>query len=242
MIGPRIEYHERPGGRRSQRICAALLGLCVLGLSPSFALGETPQAAAEREYQVKAAFVYNFLKFVVGGRFGTLDDKGGSNGDPNEVLRVGIVGRAPSKEGLASLQGKVVKDKRIEVRFFEGLEDRKEADAKTTEPHPQMKELRQCHVLFFCPSEKPFLARLLPALQKDGLLLVGDTPGFLEAGGVINLMIEDKKVRFEINLAAAAREHLQIRSSLLRLALRTIEHDSLEKPDDEGKSHGSKKP
>jgi len=91
-----------------------------------------------------------------------------------------------------------------------------------------MGEIRQCHVLFVCPSEKPFLARILPPVQKAGILLVGDTASFLEAGGTINLVIEEKKVRFEINLAAARRAQLQIRSSLLRLAIRTIEHDSLE--------------
>jgi len=210
-----------------------VLGLFVLSLPLSQARGETAQAALDREYQVKAAFVYNFLKFVAGGRFGSIDDKGGSDADPNGVIWVGIIGRAPSKEGLASLRGKVVRDKRIEVRSFEGLEDLKDGERKIPEQHPRMNELRKCHVLFVCPSEKPFLSRLLPPLQKDGLLLVGDTPGFLEAGGVINLVIEDKKVRFEINLAAAAREELQIRSSLLRLAIRTVEHDSLEKQDHE---------
>jgi hypothetical protein len=47
-------------------------------------------------------------------------------------------------------------------------------------------------------------------------------------------VIEEKKTRFEVNLAVAAREKLLIRSSLLRLAVRTIEHDSLERADDEG--------
>jgi hypothetical protein len=210
-----------------------ILGLFVLSLPLSQARGETAQAALDREYQVKAAFVYNFLKFVVGGQFGPLDDKGGSDADPNGVIWVGIIGRAPSKEGLASLRGKLVRDKRIEVRFFEGLEDLKDAEQKIPEQHPQMAEIRKCHVLFVCPSEKPFLSRILPPLQKDGILLVGDTPGFLEAGGIINLVIEDKKVRFEINLAAAAREKLQIRSSLLRLAIRTIEHDQLERQGNE---------
>lgn len=236
----RIKRNVRPPGIRCPGFRAVVLALFVLALPLSQARGETAQAALDREYQVKAAFMYNFLKFVAGGRFGPLDEKGGSNADPNHVIWVGVIGKAPSKEGLASLQGKVVRDRRIEVRFFEGLEDSKDTEQKVPEPHPRMKELRQCHVLFVCPSEKPFLARLLPPLQRDGILLVADTPGFLEAGSVINLLIEDKKVRFEINLAAAAREKLQIRSSLLRLALRTIEHDSLEASDNRNKQHGNK--
>jgi hypothetical protein len=230
-----MERTTRPREIRSQGIHAAILGLFVLSALSSQARGETAQVTLDREYQIKAAFVYNFLKFVVGGRFRPPDGKAGSAVDPNEVLLVGIVGRTPSKESFAGLQGRLAKDKRIEVRYFNGFEDGKDAEQKIPEQHPQMADIRKCHVLFLCPSEKPFLARILPRLQKDGILLVGDTPGFLEAGGVINLLIEEKKVRFEINLAAAARAKLQIRSSLLRLAMRTIEHDSLEGKDDEGK-------
>ncbi len=189
--------------------------------------------AADREYKVKAAFIYNFLKFVVGGRFGSADDKAAVAADPNSVLLVGVVGRAPSRESFAELQGQPVKDRRIKIQFFPGFEDLKDAQQKTPPEYPQLEALKKCQVLFFCPSEKPFLARFLPRLQRDGILLIGDTPGFLEAGGIINLLIEDNKVRFEVNLAAGGREKLQIRSSLLRLAVRTIEHDSLEEQEHE---------
>lgn len=212
------------GGRRRLRLllawCAALLAAW-----PGAALHA--QEGSDLEYKVKAALVYNFLKFIVGGRLGAPDEKAGSNADPNEAIRVGVVGRIPSKQGFAELQGRPFRDQHLEVRFFPGFEDLKDAEQKVPSLHPQMAEIRQCHVLFVGPSEKPFLARILPPLQKEGLLLVGDTPGFLEAGGTINLVIAEKKVRFEINLAAAARGKLQIRSSLLRLALRTIEHDSM---------------
>ena len=199
----------------------------------------TPLAATEtapnREYEIKAAFVYNFLKFVVGGRFGSVDDKDVPNADPNSVIRVGVMGKLPWKEGFAELQGKLVHNRRMEVRFFQGFEDLIDSEQKIPEQHPQMGEIRKCHVLFLCPSEKVHLSRILPLLQKDGILLVGDTPGFLEAGVVINLVVGEKKVRFEINMAAARRAKLQIRSSLLRLAIRTIEHDQLEKDTDERK-------
>jgi hypothetical protein len=57
----------------------------------------------------------------------------------------------------------------------------------------------------------------------------------MEDGGIINLVIEEKKVRFEVNLAAARRAKLQIRSSLLRLAIRTLEHDALENQNQENR-------
>ena len=193
------------------------------------------QSAAGMEYKVKAAFVYNFLKFVVGGRFGPGDDKERQPADPNAALVVGVLGRLPAKEGFLELQGKPAKDTRIRVRFFTGFADPNDSAAALPEQHPQMAELRRCHVLFVGPSERPYLGRILPPLQKDGILLVGDTPGFLEAGGMINFLVEDKKVRFEINLAATRRAKLQIRSSLLRLAVRILEHDRLERQEDEGK-------
>ena len=58
--------------------------------------------------------------------------------------------------------------------------------------------------------------------------------GFLDAGGVINFAIEDKKIRFDINTTAANRARLPIRSKLLRLARRVVKHDSVEGQEDEG--------
>jgi hypothetical protein len=52
---------------------------------------------------------------------------------------------------------------------------------------------------------------------------VGEMPGFLEAGGIMNFLMEDNKVRFEVNAAAAKHAKLKIRSQLLRLAKRVIE-------------------
>jgi hypothetical protein len=211
-----------------------ILLVAFLALHPALVYGQAAEeSASQREYKVKAAFVYNFLKFVVGGRFGAADEKAGSDSDPNGTIVVGVCGKVSSKESFAELQGKPVKDKQVKVQFFKGFDDLKDSEQKIPDQHPQMAEIRKCHVLFVCPSEKPFWPRVLPLLQKEGILLVGDTPGFLEAGGIINLVIEDKKVRFEVNLAAAARGKLQIRSSLLRLAIRTMEHDPLEKQGNE---------
>ena len=211
-----------------------ILLVAFLALNPALVYGQAAEeSASQREYKVKAAFVYNFLKFVVGGRFGAAVEKAESDTDPNGTIVVGVCGKVPSQESFAELQGKLAKDKQVKVRFFKGFDDLKDSEQKIPDQHPQMAEIRKCHVLFVCPSEKPFWSKVLPPLQKEGILLVGDTPGFLEAGGIINLVIEDKKVRFEVNLAAAARGKLQIRSSLLRLAIRTIEHDPLEKQGNE---------
>ncbi|HNS22580.1 MAG TPA: YfiR family protein [Sedimentisphaerales bacterium] len=184
--------------------------------------------AVDREYRIKAAFVYNFLKFVDGGRFTPKQEKKKDEIDPNDSLVVGILGVPPSRVAFEELQGKQIGNRLIIVRWFRGFEALAGEDKTFPKQHPDFDAIRACHVLVLCPSEKAFLSRILTPLRASGVLTVGDVPSFLESGGVINLLIEDRKVRFEINLAAAVRARLTIRSSLLRLAVRTIEHDQLE--------------
>jgi len=198
--------------------------------------------ASDREYKVKAAFIYNFLKFVEGGRFAPSQGGKADKSDPNNVIVIGILGVPPSRAAFEEFQDKQVANRSIVVRWFKGFEELKDEDKKTPQQHPDIEQVRKCHVLFLCPSEKPFLQRVLPHLQDSGMLTVGDVPVFLEAGGAINLFIEDKKVRFEINLAATARAKLAVRSSLLRLAVRTIEQDRLTPREDQEKSGGNARP
>jgi len=182
----------------------------------------------DREYRVKAAFVYNFLKFVEGGRFAPAQGEKKNEADPNAPLVIGVLGVPPSRVAFEEVQGKQIGNRWIAVRWFRGLEELADKDKKVPAQHPDLDRIRACHVLFVCPSERAFLLRILPYLRESGMLTVGDVPSFLDAGGTINLLVEDRKVRFEINLMAAARAKLVIRSSLLRLAVRTVEHDQLE--------------
>jgi hypothetical protein len=213
------EYSTKDSGRHAGRllICTAAL---LVGLSAAPAWGETD---SDKEYKVKAAFVLNFLKFIDGGRLNQAGD------EANSPIVVGVLGKLPSTGALEELAGKEVKDRSIVVRRFRGFEECRTNSGTIPEQHPDIGEIRKCHLLFVCPSEKAFLGRILPAVSTAGMLTVADTDGFLAAGGVINFVIKDKKVRFEINLAAGTREKLQIRSSLLRLAIRIIEDDELEK-------------
>ena len=99
--------------------------------------------------------------------------------------------------------------------------------------------VKSCHVLFVCASEKDRLKDLLDPLRTQTILTVADVPGFLEAGGMINFIIEDNKVRFDVNAAATARAKLEIRSKLLRLA-RTVKNDKLEGSADDSRPPQSK--
>ena len=70
------------------------------------------------------------------------------------------------------------------------------------------------------------MANILESVKEQGILTIADTKGFLEAGGIINLMMEEKKVRFEINMVAAKKSGIQIRSQLLRLAKKVIKQET----------------
>lgn len=230
----RSNSHDRMSrdGRRGRNVALAAIAL-------TWVHGAAIQAdnAADREYKIKAAFIYNFLKFVEGGRFVPAPEKKAGEPDPNDPIVIGILGVPPSRAAFAEFTGKEVANRRIAVLWFKGFEELADEDDKIPEQHPDLERIRKCHVLFVCPSEKTFLTRILPPLRDSGILIIGDVPTFLEAGGTINLLIENKKVRFEINLAAVTRAKFTVRSSLLRLAFRTIEHDRLEPRQDEEASH-----
>ncbi len=193
------------------------------------------EESPDREYRIKAAFIYNFLKFVEGGRFTPPPEKEPGGDKPDPSIIVGVLGEPPSRIAFEEFKDRTVGNRPVRLcwfRPFAELIDKKEGIPKE---HADLEKMRQCHVLFVCPSESPFLQWILPPLRQDGLLTVGDVPGFLEAGGMVNLLLVEKKVRFEINLAAATRAKLVIRSSLLRLAVRTLERDQLEPKKDEEK-------
>jgi hypothetical protein len=218
-----------------------LLGLAVCVLA-SFCGVLRADEASDREYKVKAAFVYNFLKFVEGGRFTPAQEAKTGQPDPNDPIVVGVLGVPPSRIAFQELKDKKVGNRPVQIRWFKGFAELAGEDGTAPQLHPDLDGIRKCHTLFICPSEKSFLPQILPSLRDNGILTVGDIPQFLEAGGLINLLIEDKKVRFEVNLAAAVRAHLVIRSSLLRLAVRTVEHDRLEVREDQEKPGGSSHP
>ena len=191
-------------------------------------------AATDREYHLKAAFLYNFMMFVEGKRF-EWEPHDKETADPNERVQIGIVGKAPFGDAFEPLKDKKIKNRRVVVKRFKGFAELVDKDGRSPQQHPQLEAIRQCHVLFICASERAHLNAIIGPIRTLGVLTVADMPGFLEAGGMINFVIEDKKVRFEVNIAAAGRARLQIRAKLLRLAKRVVAHDAFEKTDEEGR-------
>lgn len=147
----------------------------------------------EREYQIKAAFLYNFAKFV------DWPDEAFAN-DKNSFI-IGVLGTDPFGTALDSLSGKVVKDKKVVVRRYQTANDAK-----------------NCQILFVGSSERDRLNEILETLKGGHVLAVADLERFAQRGGSVKFKIVDNKVRFDINTDATERAGLKISSKLLSVA------------------------
>jgi hypothetical protein len=170
-----------------------VLGAVVLCLS-----GVSAQSPTADEYQVKATFLYNFAKFV--------EWRPSSFPDASAPLRICVFGQDPFGQELRDITSeKTVNGRRLQVDQVVDLQ-----------------LARTCHILFIASSEKAQLKRIFENLRGTDVLTVGDTKGFAELGGIINFVLENDRVHFEVNRKAAEQAGLQISSKLLSVAKRVI--------------------
>ncbi len=172
--------------RLSVRLAAALLA-CGLW-SPGVG------ARSASEYELKAAFLYNFAKFV---EWPPAVSEG--QGDPMVIC---VVGEDPFGTILdETIKNKTVNGHTIVVRRLKSGHN-----------------VKGCHIVFIGSSQKVHLRSILDSLKGTSILTVGDAEGFAELGGVINFTLVEDHIHFEVNVDAAARAHLKISSKLLILA------------------------
>ena len=174
--------------------------LCVMGLSHSTP-GST-QGQITAEYQVKAAHLCNFTKFVEwpAGTFPAQDT----------ALTIGIVGEDPFGQALDA----------------EALNVTNNGHKMVVERLHWDQNLRQCQVIFIGRTEKKHLGPILSNLKGASILTVSEIENFLPSGGMIGLIFDADRIRFEINLDPADDAHLRISSKLLSLA-RTVKGQPL---------------
>ena len=170
---------------------ALLQGSAILAAEPS--AGE-PSRDTSLEYDVKAAFLFNFAKFVEWP-----EDR--PEGD-RSALVIGVLGVDPFGGALdAAVRDKTVNGRALSVKRFR-----------------EVKDLAPCQILFISASETRRLPEILSRLGGTPILTVGEPEAFTREGGIIRFVTEDNKVRFEINVEAAERANLRISSKLLALA------------------------
>ena len=166
----------------------------LLLLILSLASSSSAQQAQPSEYQVKAAFIFIFAKFV--------EWPAATFADKTSPLRIGVLGDNPFGTDLEQfVRDKTINDHPLEARECRTLE-----------------EAKKCHIVFISASEKNRLPEIIKALQGANILTVGETEGFTESGGIVNFVSEGKKIRFHINDDSAKTEGLKISSKLLSLA------------------------
>jgi hypothetical protein len=188
----------RPAGTRVPIATGRATLLVLILLIP--ALGTRAQDGPS-EYQVKAAYLFNFLKFVEWPENAFVDSLA--------PMVIGVVGDDPFGNALPQVViGKTVQGRDVVVRTYRAGED-----------------LRGAHILFIGSSERKKLPAIFSSLRGSGVLTVADMEGFLDSGGMIQFVPENNRVRFAVNVEAARRAKLKMSSKLLSLA-KTVEEKS----------------
>jgi len=157
-------------------------------------LNAQPSSEPVNEYAVKAAFLYNFAKFV--------EWPSQAFAGPDDRIVVCIYGKDPFHGLLEeTLLGRMAGQREFVLRRFKKL-----------------LYLETCHILFVSSASEKQLRELLQTIERMPILSVGERPGFVEMGGIVNFSLENNKVQFEINIDNARRANLRISSRLLALA------------------------
>jgi hypothetical protein len=191
-VGLRAAVSSAPRRSSRARFLGAAVWTCVLGLAGLPALAAESATALERS--VKAAYLYKFLSYV--------DWPASMVPPPGAAFAIGVAG---ADEVLAELQN-IAPDRTVADR---ALEVRRVRDADS---------LAGLHVLFVGRAEGSRLAELVRAAQQRSILVVSEIDGGLRLGSVINLILVDGRVRFEVALDAAEKSGLKLSSRLLALA------------------------
>jgi len=167
-----------------------LFSLCLIAWG---AMDVSAQEQKAGEYQVKALFLYNFINFV--------DWPAESSINSSPTINVCVIGEDPFENALDEIENKTVKGKKLAIKFYRSYD-----------------EPKGCHLLFIPASGKRHTAHILKSVREANVLTVGDTEESARQGSVIGFYIEQRKVRFTVNIEAAKRAGLKISAKLLKLA------------------------
>lgn len=187
--------HPPPGDTRASQwiACASL----ALALFVSYCARTAVAQELASEYRVKAAFLLNFAKFV--------EWPAESLGKVTDPINVCIFGQDPFQGDLEQ----VIRNKTVNNRAL--------AAHRISTPS----QARTCHIVFISSLEKARSRELLAGLRDASALTVGEDPEFARSGGMITFVIDDDRVRFDINLGPAAAARVRISAKVLSVA-RTV--------------------
>ncbi|MCG8587667.1 MAG: YfiR family protein [Proteobacteria bacterium] len=170
------------------------LGLVCLGISGLVVLAFARQASAVSEQELKAAFLFNFARFIEWPRDAFLSAD------------------APFTIG-------VLRDDEFHAVIEEVVDGKKVRGRSVAVTHVgQPEEARGAHILFVPASQRAATPGVIEALEGSYVLTVADDENFSRRGGMVSFRRYDKKLRFDINETEARRSGLKISARLLALA------------------------
>ena len=170
--------------------------ICCLTSLASLA---SSQSSGTRGYEVKAAFLFNFVKYI--------NWPPTSFANSQSPFTICVLGRDPFGDILdETLMGKVIESRPLTIQR---LKDKSGA--------------RSCQLVFVSSSESAHLPEIFATVQGANVLLIGETAGFAVLGGTIEFTLNDNHIGFAINTDAVNRSGLKFSSKLLALA--KIVHD-----------------
>lgn len=178
---------------RRRRAGATLFNGLLLAL---LLLGQRTVAADApigREYEIKAAFLYNIPKFV--------EWPPDSFADAGAPLFICVLGQSPLTNQLQLIIGRKINGRSLMVKQVETVE-----------------QAKACHLLFVGSDESQRFSLMHEELRDSAVLTVGESAAFVAAGGGIRFVPVGDKLSFEINMASAERARLKISSQLQKLA------------------------
>jgi len=182
------------GAIRIRKSLSALLLLTFTLLFPLLQQSVAGQSSAISEFRVKATFLFQFTQFV--------DWPTEAFSTAQTPLVIGIFGEDP----FGTFLEETVRDERAN------------GHALAVERYRRLEEVKNCHVLFVSGSEASRTGDIVTALKGRSILIVGDSNGFADRGGMIQFVTQENRIRLRINLAAARAAKLTISSKLLRPA------------------------
>ncbi len=164
------------------------ISLVLLGSKPARA-----QSDASKEYQIKAAFLFNFAKFV--------EWPSGSFAKSDAPFSIGILGTDPFGPALEeTIRGETIGNRQLIIHRAQRIED-----------------LQDCQMIFISKSEEGHVTEILSELDSKPILAVSEIDSFAQDGGDIDFYLQGGRVHFEINPGSARRVGLRISSQLLSL-------------------------
>lgn len=178
---------------RDYKRITALLSCALYSLA--WLMAPAAFANGNKEYYVKAAFLFNFAKFI----------DWPVESISNDTLHVCIKGKDPFGDAIQILGKEKANNRQLVVHYDKDKRD-----------------ITQCHVLFFSKSEEKTYPKILKSIADQPILTVSEIPGFVDQGGMVGFTTVDGRIKLEMHYPATVKSGLDADPTLFEIAVRVV--------------------